>query len=67
MLECFKLFSYLLQILKCVFCNKFSSAVGLTLGKKSKPVAEAIESDPYKLKHGGFVDMKKIKDRNRDR
>ncbi|XP_014663552.1 PREDICTED: uncharacterized protein LOC106806200 isoform X1 [Priapulus caudatus] len=44
------------------------SAVGLAVGKKVKKEVDGVdEIDPYKLKHGGFIDMKKIKDRNRDR
>ncbi|KAI4875538.1 hypothetical protein NFI96_032511 [Prochilodus magdalenae] len=38
----------------------------LLVGEKLPPDAE-IEDDPFKLKTGGVVDMKKVKDRNRDR
>ncbi|MBN3320143.1 TLS1 protein, partial [Atractosteus spatula] len=41
------------------------SITALLVGEKLPPEAE-IEDDPFKLKTGGVVDMKKIKDRNRD-
>uniref|UniRef100_A0A3B3QWG2 Chromosome 9 open reading frame 78 n=1 Tax=Paramormyrops kingsleyae TaxID=1676925 RepID=A0A3B3QWG2_9TELE len=41
------------------------SIVSLLVGEKLPPEAE-IEDDPFKLKTGGVVDMKKVKDRNRD-
>uniref|UniRef100_A0A3Q4AFY5 Uncharacterized protein n=1 Tax=Mola mola TaxID=94237 RepID=A0A3Q4AFY5_MOLML len=37
----------------------------LLVGEKLPPEAE-IDNDPFKLKTGGVVDMKKVKDRNRD-
>ncbi|XP_078686741.1 splicing factor C9orf78 homolog [Branchiostoma floridae x Branchiostoma belcheri] len=42
------------------------SAAALALGKKLSGNA-ALVNDPFKLRTGGFVDMKAIKDRNRDR
>ncbi|KAI4883536.1 hypothetical protein NFI96_032195 [Prochilodus magdalenae] len=42
------------------------SLTALLVGEKLPPDAE-IEDDPFKLKTGGVVDMKKVKDRNRDR
>uniref|UniRef100_A0A8C5NBJ5 Telomere length and silencing protein 1 homolog n=1 Tax=Gouania willdenowi TaxID=441366 RepID=A0A8C5NBJ5_GOUWI len=41
------------------------SITALLVGEKLPPEAE-IENDPFKLKTGGVVDMKKVKDRNRD-
>uniref|UniRef100_A0AAX7SRZ2 Telomere length and silencing protein 1 homolog n=1 Tax=Astatotilapia calliptera TaxID=8154 RepID=A0AAX7SRZ2_ASTCA len=41
------------------------SVTALLVGEKLPPEAE-IENDPFKLKTGGIVDMKKVKDRNRD-
>ncbi|XP_006643473.1 splicing factor C9orf78 homolog [Lepisosteus oculatus] len=41
------------------------SITALLVGEKLPPESE-IEDDPFKLKTGGVVDMKKIKDRNRD-
>ncbi|XP_076868005.1 splicing factor C9orf78 homolog [Brachyhypopomus gauderio] len=42
------------------------SLVSLLVGEKL-PLEAEIEDDPFKLKTGGVVDMKKVKDRNRDR
>lgn len=41
------------------------SVTALLVGEKLPPEAE-IDNDPFKLKTGGVVDMKKVKDRNRD-
>ncbi|XP_066568803.1 splicing factor C9orf78 homolog [Amia ocellicauda] len=41
------------------------SVTALLVGEK-RPIDADIEDDPFKLKTGGVVDMKKIKDRNRD-
>lgn len=41
------------------------SITALLAGEKLPPEAE-IENDPFKLKTGGIVDMKNVKDRNRD-
>ncbi|KAJ8286873.1 hypothetical protein GJAV_G00044310 [Gymnothorax javanicus] len=41
------------------------SVVALLVGEKL-PLEAEIEDDPFKLKSGGIVDMKKVKDRNRD-
>ncbi|KAG9354228.1 hypothetical protein AGOR_G00008770 [Albula goreensis] len=41
------------------------SVVALLVGEKL-PLEAEIEDDPFKLKTGGVVDMKKVKDRNRD-
>ncbi|XP_015244671.1 telomere length and silencing protein 1 homolog [Cyprinodon tularosa] len=41
------------------------SITALLVGEKLPPEAE-IDNDPFKLKTGGVVDMKKVKDRNRD-
>uniref|UniRef100_A0A8C9Y088 Uncharacterized protein n=1 Tax=Sander lucioperca TaxID=283035 RepID=A0A8C9Y088_SANLU len=41
------------------------SVTALLVGEKQPHDAEA-DNDPFKLKTGGVVDMKKIKDRNRD-
>ncbi|XP_032832337.1 splicing factor C9orf78 homolog [Petromyzon marinus] len=42
------------------------SAVALSVGKKLTNEEETM-SDPFKMDTGGMVDMKRIKDRNRDR
>ncbi|XP_062238239.1 splicing factor C9orf78 homolog [Platichthys flesus] len=42
------------------------SVAALLVGEKLPPDAE-IDNDPFKLKSGGVVDMKKIKDRDRSR
>uniref|UniRef100_UPI00358ECCD8 splicing factor C9orf78 homolog n=1 Tax=Myxine glutinosa TaxID=7769 RepID=UPI00358ECCD8 len=42
------------------------SVAALALGKKFTS-EEEVSSDPFKLKTGGIVDMKRIRDRNRDR
>lgn len=41
------------------------SVTALLVGEKLPPEAE-LDNDPFKLKTGGIVDMKKVKDRNRD-
>ncbi|KAJ8261371.1 hypothetical protein COCON_G00170940 [Conger conger] len=41
------------------------SVAALLVGEKL-PLDAEIEDDPFKLKTGGIVDMKKVKDRNRD-
>uniref|UniRef100_A0AAY4AA00 TLS1 protein n=1 Tax=Denticeps clupeoides TaxID=299321 RepID=A0AAY4AA00_9TELE len=41
------------------------SIAALLVGEKL-PLEAEIEDDPFKLKTGGVVDMKKVKDRNRD-
>ncbi|KAG7477261.1 hypothetical protein MATL_G00092300 [Megalops atlanticus] len=41
------------------------SVISLLVGEKL-PLEAEIEDDPFKLKTGGVVDMKKVKDRNRD-
>ncbi|KAK1155462.1 hypothetical protein AOXY_G26781 [Acipenser oxyrinchus oxyrinchus] len=41
------------------------SVAALLVGEKL-PLEAEIEHDPFKLKTGGVVDMKKVKDRNRD-
>ncbi|XP_077417914.1 splicing factor C9orf78 homolog [Vanacampus margaritifer] len=41
------------------------SVTALLVGEKLPPEVE-IDNDPFKLKTGGVVDMKKVKDRNRD-
>ncbi|KAM8865136.1 splicing factor C9orf78 homolog [Synchiropus picturatus] len=45
--------------------QKGVSVTALLVGEKLPPEAE-IDNDPFKLKTGGVVDMKKVKDRNRD-
>ncbi|XP_034025841.1 telomere length and silencing protein 1 homolog isoform X2 [Thalassophryne amazonica] len=45
--------------------QKGVSVSALLVGEKLPPEAE-LDNDPFKLKTGGVVDMKKIKDRNRD-
>ncbi|KAG9281780.1 hypothetical protein AMEX_G347 [Astyanax mexicanus] len=49
--------------------RKRQSGVSLTallVGEKL-PLEAEVEDDPFKLKTGGVVDMKKVKDRNRDK
>lgn len=41
------------------------SLTALLVGEKLPPESD-IDNDPFKLKTGGVVDMKKVKDRNRD-
>ncbi|XP_056129987.1 splicing factor C9orf78 homolog isoform X1 [Lampris incognitus] len=41
------------------------SVTALLVGEKL-PIGTEIDDDPFKLKTGGVVDMKKVKDRNRD-
>ncbi|XP_072015841.1 splicing factor C9orf78-like [Amphiura filiformis] len=43
------------------------SAVALAMGKKMSKSDEFTHYDPFKLKTGGILDLKEIKDRNRDR
>ncbi|XP_077986571.1 splicing factor C9orf78-like [Glandiceps talaboti] len=43
------------------------SALGLAYGQKISKAEELTTNDPFKLKTGGLIDMKKVKDRNRDR
>ncbi|KAG7489341.1 hypothetical protein JOB18_009548 [Solea senegalensis] len=45
--------------------QKGVSVTALLVGEKLPPDAE-IDNDPFKLKTGGVIDMKKVKDRNRD-
>ncbi|XP_061762667.1 splicing factor C9orf78 homolog [Nerophis ophidion] len=45
--------------------QKGVSVTALLVGEKLPPEAE-IDNDPFKLKTGGVVDMKTVKDRNRD-
>ncbi|PIK60827.1 hypothetical protein BSL78_02227 [Apostichopus japonicus] len=47
--------------------QKGVSAVTLALGKKLSKEDEIVNNDPFKLKTGGLISMKDIKDRNRDR
>ncbi|KAJ8038698.1 Telomere length and silencing protein 1-like [Holothuria leucospilota] len=47
--------------------QKGVSAVTLALGKKLSKEDEIVNNDPFKLKTGGLINMKDIKDRNRDR
>uniref|UniRef100_A0A4W3JAW4 Chromosome 9 open reading frame 78 n=1 Tax=Callorhinchus milii TaxID=7868 RepID=A0A4W3JAW4_CALMI len=42
------------------------SAAALLVGEKTPEEASTVD-DPFKLKTGGMIDMKKIKDRNRER